>query len=629
MARRFSQGEKEKWVSNSPRQPKRPPIRLPAVNCNNLIEEHRFTLIGRVTNPAIQKTRALVDFFLQHWQVIGTFTGRPLGPLLFQFTFESEQDLQAILNQAPYHFKRWMFILQRWEPIVSDLFPSKISFWITIHGIPLHYWTSEALDAIGQGLGLVENKDVDNGRVRVQINGLKPLEKYLEISLAGEIKQVELEYENLDKHCFSCRSLSHEVKDCSSKPSSHNSSDQNLDISQRRTLERLEDSRRRADNRKRARFTPYEDNRGNRRPEQSYQDNHTHQGHQNYDHQSYHRAGRYDHSSDRSHSHPDRSNTVSASRARNRDMDRDSRNSRGTREPQDKLTPIRESSNVSLRSQGHRTLNPVARNIWRPVSGPQGEGGYTNSIQSQVSHTPPPQPQQEPMTSPASNPQRTPCTTGGTLLAPPSRRSALERLSDGEAHTTSGERRSALARISSPPTRVPLLHNGVANSDSGRLQEVNIQYLEEMFPYHTPEAPSGPSKPSSSRPPPNEPLIDAGMLERSPIRTLSEDRAHVSLRLGPLPDSENNNSPPMTLKSAGKKRAPPTRKIPRSPAQGISLNKRHIAKAQNSPKNRGISAAAAKKKGKAKASGQTDAAVLIPATRKKKAGFRTAPNSLP
>ncbi|KAG2278162.1 hypothetical protein Bca4012_041537 [Brassica carinata] len=77
-----------------------------------------------------------------------------------------------------------------------------------------------------------------------------------------------------------------------------------------------------------------------------------------------------------------------------------------------------------------------------------------------------------------------------------------------------------------PPTRVPLLHNGVENSESGRLQEVDIQYLEEMFPYQTPKAPS---IPSSSRLPPSGERVDAGMLERSPIRTLSEDRAHVSL----------------------------------------------------------------------------------------------------
>lgn len=89
MAYRKSRLEKGKWIPEPAREPRRPPIRLPQVNTAALIEEHKFTLIGRVTNPKIQKTRALVDFFLQHWKVAGTITGRDLGPNLFQFKFET------------------------------------------------------------------------------------------------------------------------------------------------------------------------------------------------------------------------------------------------------------------------------------------------------------------------------------------------------------------------------------------------------------------------------------------------------------------------------------------------------------------------------------------------------------
>lgn len=126
MTQRMSRVEKEKWMADPPMKSRRPPIKIPEGNNRALIEENRFTLIGRVTNPHIQKTRALVDFFLQHWRVQGNFTGRALGPSMFQFKFESEHDLNEVLSQAPFHFKRWMMILQRWEPIVSDFFPALI-----------------------------------------------------------------------------------------------------------------------------------------------------------------------------------------------------------------------------------------------------------------------------------------------------------------------------------------------------------------------------------------------------------------------------------------------------------------------------------------------------------------------
>lgn len=263
MSRRYSSRDKEKWVSDPSRPPKRSPIVLPETNCSRLIEEHRYTLIGRVTNPAMQNTRALVDFFLQQWQVVGSFTGRSLGPLLFQFTLESEQDLQAIMAKAPYHFKKWMFILQRWEPIVSDLFPATIPFWVTIHGIPLHYWTDDSLRAIGKALGPVETTDEVKGRVCVIVNRLKPLERFLEISLkSGETKKVELEYEKLEKHCFSCLSLSHEAGNFPNKTASEDSPSPRLGITQLRTLDRIAESRKRADNRKLSRFSPYERSHG-------------------------------------------------------------------------------------------------------------------------------------------------------------------------------------------------------------------------------------------------------------------------------------------------------------------------------------------------------------------------------
>lgn len=129
MAQRLSRSVKGKWMAEDNRPARRPPVVIPSADNSRLIEANRLTLIGRVTNPSIQKTRALVDFFLQHWSTVGRLTGRPLGPNLFQFCFETEHDLQSVLDKSPYHYKRWMILLQRWEPNVSENFPSDISFW--------------------------------------------------------------------------------------------------------------------------------------------------------------------------------------------------------------------------------------------------------------------------------------------------------------------------------------------------------------------------------------------------------------------------------------------------------------------------------------------------------------------
>lgn len=101
----------------------------------------------------------------------------------------------------------------------------------------------------------MEKYDVSKGRIRVFINGLKPLEMKLDVSLSREIKQVELEYEDLGKHCFICHSLNHEKDECPSHRAQSNYRDQGprMRISQNRTLERIEVERRKAEDRHRAR----------------------------------------------------------------------------------------------------------------------------------------------------------------------------------------------------------------------------------------------------------------------------------------------------------------------------------------------------------------------------------------
>lgn len=583
MARRYSTAEKAKWSSKSPAPVRRAPIPIPASNNSDLIEQNKLSLIGRVTNPAAQNTRALVEFFLQHWHVSGSITGRDLGPQLFQFFFESEKDLQSILNKAPYHFKRWMILLQRWEPVVSDSFPSTISFWIRIHGIPLHYWTEGALHAIGSELGLVVTKEVNKGRIRVLINGLRPLEKRLEISLpSGEIKEVEVEYEQLDKHCFSCSSLSHDQDHC---PSRSSKAEAPMDINQMRTLEKLADRRR--TNTKAVR---YDDRPGS------------------YQQRSYH--GNEDR-----HAGYSRSNGNHVPRSSHRPMSSEYR----------RLPP----ASPPRRAEEHKkeTWVPRKDQTSGSVAGldPRASGRLSvrtsrQNPSSQISHTPSPRPARDPI--------RTISETGSDQALSKERRSALERISPA-ASLMSSERRPARERLSLPPVMESLPHNEEVTTDSRALQEVEIRYFEEMMgdqPFTERNGASGSKLPQAVP---------------SPIRTLSEDRRHVSLRLGPIPaepevtislplEPPPKRSGRLAAKASGKRKAP--EKTNRSPLQGVGIKKRRVTKTHPSPKRRLAlpldSTKPGTKTGKA-APRMAPAAKVFPSSKKKVADFRPPQDPLP
>ncbi|XP_013633665.1 PREDICTED: uncharacterized protein At4g02000-like [Brassica oleracea var. oleracea] len=136
---------------------------------------------------------------------------------MFQFQFELESDLLAVLEKRPYHYARWMVILQRWEPTISPSFPSLIPFWIKVQGIPLHLWEEGTIKSIGEDIGIFETYEITptSVRMRVQINGRLPLITSFVIEYStGEEVTATLIYEKLEKHCSKCFQLDHEIKDC-------------------------------------------------------------------------------------------------------------------------------------------------------------------------------------------------------------------------------------------------------------------------------------------------------------------------------------------------------------------------------------------------------------------------------
>lgn len=156
MSHPYTRGEKGKAISGSYRRTRDPLIRLLDETNPELVAANKLTLIGRILNINTQRPKVLIGFMPQVWRMENMISGKDLCPEKYQ----SEEDLQSVLKDAPFHFKCWMFVLQRWEPIISDTFPSKIPFWIRIHGLPLHCCTDNNLRAIGKVLGSYLDHDV-------------------------------------------------------------------------------------------------------------------------------------------------------------------------------------------------------------------------------------------------------------------------------------------------------------------------------------------------------------------------------------------------------------------------------------------------------------------------------------
>ncbi|CAA7059509.1 unnamed protein product [Microthlaspi erraticum] len=133
-------------------------IQIPECDINEVSERFKLTLMGRMFNLEGRSVDALIGMLPKEkiWDVEGRVRGFNLGNDRFQFDFDNEADLLKVLSKRPCHFNRWSFALEQWEPSTKEDFPNTIPFWITVRGVPMHYWNNNTFTEIGRVLGTIE-----------------------------------------------------------------------------------------------------------------------------------------------------------------------------------------------------------------------------------------------------------------------------------------------------------------------------------------------------------------------------------------------------------------------------------------------------------------------------------------
>ena len=86
--RRLSAAEKGKSAATELYQaPRKGRIQIEEPESAYLTHKHTLSLIGKVTNPYVQKVWALLAFFYEHWKTERKPVGADLGQGMFQFQF--------------------------------------------------------------------------------------------------------------------------------------------------------------------------------------------------------------------------------------------------------------------------------------------------------------------------------------------------------------------------------------------------------------------------------------------------------------------------------------------------------------------------------------------------------------
>ncbi|WZZ70713.1 hypothetical protein YC2023_082083 [Brassica napus] len=161
------------------------PIQLTDQGDSPTIRDYRLSLIGKVLNPKKQSVVKLIQTMPAQWEMQDKITANDLGNVKFLLNFATEEDLQSVLRQGPFHYNFCMFLLVRWEPM---------------------------------RLGHIDTVELSAGRMLIDVDTRKPLTFKRKIaSPEGDEVWIQIHYEKLFKYCKTYRMVTHEVALCPTK----------------------------------------------------------------------------------------------------------------------------------------------------------------------------------------------------------------------------------------------------------------------------------------------------------------------------------------------------------------------------------------------------------------------------
>ncbi|KAJ6397264.1 hypothetical protein OIU84_020266 [Salix udensis] len=181
------------------------------------------TMVGFI--PGFKMSHRMVNTIASRvWRSRGLEHVSTMANGFMIFRFQSENQMQEVLEQGPWIFGGKAIILQQWHP--SYKFDknkiSKIPVWIRLHGLPFPLWSkmglSHAASMVGRPLACDSQtytcSRLEYARLCVEIDASLPKVTTFEVvsPLSPDPIVVEVQYEWLPPHCQACKLYGHSCK---------------------------------------------------------------------------------------------------------------------------------------------------------------------------------------------------------------------------------------------------------------------------------------------------------------------------------------------------------------------------------------------------------------------------------
>lgn len=141
----------------------------------------------------------------------------------FSLHFSKEDYIDLVLEKF-WHIESAPVLLKRWSPLFN---PEREQIgagplWVRLPGLPLQYWSEEALQQIGNALGTyldhdrsyIESRQRTLAYVLVHLDTREGLERKITLTRGKFSKIQTLDYEGIPFRCYHCYEVGHLAKDC-------------------------------------------------------------------------------------------------------------------------------------------------------------------------------------------------------------------------------------------------------------------------------------------------------------------------------------------------------------------------------------------------------------------------------
>ncbi|TXG53141.1 hypothetical protein EZV62_022310 [Acer yangbiense] len=187
--------------------------------------EVNHCLVGKVLSGKRVNREAFKTLIDQLWSPFGAVETEVVGDNIFMFYFNNQVDRDRIWQRGPWYFEKSLIALEKLVGTgdISLLGFNRVELWVQIHEVPIMCmnrrmakWMAEQIWEVIDILS--ESKECWGRyiRVKVRINILKPLKRWLRLKLdkTDNIVVVGLKYERLPEFCYACGKIGHGIKEC-------------------------------------------------------------------------------------------------------------------------------------------------------------------------------------------------------------------------------------------------------------------------------------------------------------------------------------------------------------------------------------------------------------------------------